>query len=340
MDNLLPAYQHPTLTVLIDDNQSFLSSLALQLNPQMACKSFHDPLAAIDWLHNAHQLSAQNKREFIGTSFDEESDSLGKCTASIDSDKIVQTVLNQQRFGIPVVLVIDYAMPQMNGVEFCQAIQSLPCKKILLTGIADEKVAVTAFNRKLIDRFIKKNDPDAFNKLEAKIIKLKKDFFSEQSDTVTNLLSRHCYAFLSEPGISALIEQLCHRYGFVEYYLFPNPSGILFFDSQGQSTLMAIETQAGLISHFEIARDHGAPLELLTALREFRFVPFFSDTGGIYQDALSHNWASYCSPSQICRGQQNYYWSLFDLPPHYLPNTMYSYANFLRDHAYELTKIT
>jgi CheY-like chemotaxis protein len=40
------------------------------------------------------------------------------------------------------VLVVDYSMPQMNGVEVCEALRHLPCKKILFTGAADEKVAV------------------------------------------------------------------------------------------------------------------------------------------------------------------------------------------------------
>lgn len=264
---------------------------------------------------------------------DEETDFLGKCTSSVDSPQVVQTVLNSQRFGIPAVLVIDYAMPQMNGVELCEALQNLPCKKILLTGYADEKIAVDAFNRDLIDCFIKKDDPDAFDKLETEIIKLQKDFFSTQSNTVAELLSRHCYTFLSDPKIRALVEQLCERHGFVEYYLFPNPSGILFFDAEGKPTLMVIKTQASLISHYEIAQDQDAPPELLAALQAFQLVPFFSDTHGIYDDVLRHNWMFYCAPSQICEGQQNYYWALFELPAHYLTGKVYSYAEFLSDHA-------
>jgi len=330
MNELLPVYQHPTLTVLIDDSPSFLDSLVFQLSPHVAHKVFHDTQAAISWLHHAHRHSIKNDPIRVG--YDEESDSLERRSASIDLDRIYHVVTNRQRFNMPTVLVIDYAMPQMNGLEFCEAVQDLPCKKVLLTGQADERIAIDAFNQKLIDRFIKKNDPDAVNHLEAEIVKLQKSFFTGQTHTLRDLLSRHSYSFLSDPAVEALVEQLRSRYRFVEYYLFPNPTGILFFDNQGKATLMVMETEASLMTQLELARDHGAPIELLDSLLELRLVPFFSDTGGMYLDTISHNWLSYCLPSQVCRGQKNYYWALFDLPSHYLQGAVYSYAEFLRDH--------
>jgi CheY-like chemotaxis protein len=330
MDNQLAVYQHPAMTVLIDDSRSFLDSLAFQLSPQLARKAFVDTQAAINWLLQAHQHSTKMENEPIRVGYDEQVDSFERRCASIDLERIYRRVLNRQRFDTPAVLVIDYAMPQMNGLAFCKAIEDLPCKKILLTGQADEKIATDAFNHKLIDRFIKKNDPVALNNLEAEIIKLQNEFFNEQTSTLKDLLSRHSYAFLNDSAVGALVEQLCIRYRFVEYYLFPNPSGILFFDMQGKATLMVIETQASLITQVEVAQDQGAPIELLTALGEFRLVPFFSDTLGMYQNEIGEDWLSYCLPPQVCHGRQDYYWALFDLPPQYLQESIYSYAEFLK----------
>lgn len=330
MDILLPVYQHPTLTVLIDDSQSFLDSLAFQLHPQLARKVFHDTRAALDWLHQAHRHFA-NINQPIRVNYDEQTLSFERRTVSVEIDQIYRMVTNRQRFLMPSVLVIDYAMPQMDGLAFCQAVQDLPCKKILLTGQADEKIAIDAFNRSLIDRFIKKSDHDALEHLEIEISSLQKVFFIEQSRTLKDLLARHSYIFLSDPAMGALVEQLCSRYGFVEYYLFPNPAGILFFDIQGKPTLMVVETESSLISQFEVAQDQGGSLELLTALRELRIVPFFSDTGGMYSDAISHDWLSYCLPAKICHGRQEFYWALFDLHAHFLQIPVYSYAEFLRD---------
>jgi CheY-like chemotaxis protein len=337
MDNLLSVYQYPALTVLIDDSRSFLDSLEFRLNPQLSRRTFHDTRAAIDWLYQAHELSTKNNKEPISVGYDEQTESFERRSASIDLERIYRTVMNRQRFELPAVLVVDYAMPQMNGVEFCRAVRDLPCKKIMLTGQADEKIAVDAFNRKLIDRFIRKSDPDALSFLEIEITKLQKEFFYGQTNTLKDLLSRHSYAFLDDPAMGALVGQLCSRYRFVEYYLFPNPAGILFVDIRGKATLMVIETVASLIVHIEIAQDQGAPPEFITALRELRLVPFFSDTGGMYREVVGQDWLSYCLPPQVLRGSQDYYWTLFDLPPHYLQGAVYSYAEFLRGQGADLT---
>jgi CheY-like chemotaxis protein len=332
MDFLLPVYRHPTLTVLLDDSQSYLESMAFQLHQHLAHKTFSDAKLAIQWLQQCHKQFL-NVGQAIRVNYDEQNLSFERRTVAVEIDQIYRIVLNKNRFIRPSVLIVDYAMPQMTGLDFCQAVNAMPYKKILLTGQASETIAIEAFNRSLINRFIKKSDPDALEHLEVEIRSLQKLFFIEESHTLKDLLVRHSYPFLSDPAMDALIEQLCERYGFVEYYLFPDPVGILFFDINGKATLMVIETEGGLMSQFEVALEQGAPLQLLSGLREMRIVPFFSDTGGMYDESISHEWLSYCLPAEVCHGTQDFYWALFDLPSRYLKTPIYSYADFLRDQA-------
>jgi len=331
METLLSVYRHPALTVLIDDSQSFLDSLDFRLSPLLARKSFQNTQMAMHWLRNTHWHSARTIDEPITVDYDEVSDSFERRSALIQTSKIYQRVNNRMRFDMPAVLVVDYAMPQMSGVEFCEAVSDLNCKKILLTGQADEDIVIDAFNRKLIDRFIKKSDSNATEQLETEIIALQKEYFREQSCTITDLLSRHSYDFLADPTIAVLIKQLCKQYQFIEYYLFPDPTGILFFDMQGKPTLMVIATESSLTTQLELAIDQQAPPELLTALRKFRLIPFFYDSYGSYQHELGDDWLTYCLPPQICRGEQTYYWALFELPRKYLPDSVFSYAEFLQN---------
>jgi CheY-like chemotaxis protein len=334
MENILPVYQYPTLTVLVDDSQSFLDSLVFQLAPQLGCKAFYDAGSALDWVRHAYRQQPDGEGNgLIRVGYDEDGDSLERRNVSIYLDRIYRIVMDRARFTLPSVLVVDYAMPQMNGVEFCWAVRDLPCKKILLTGQADEKIAIDAFNRKLIDCFIQKNDMSAFDRLDAEIIRLQRELFNEQTHTLKDLLTRHTYTFLSDPAIKATVDQLSLRYRFVEHYLFPHPPGILFFDNQGKATLMVIETEGGLTAQLEIAEDQGAPPQFLNALRERKLIPYFSDTGGMYLKEIGENWLSYCLPPQICQGRETYYWALFDLPTRYLQGSVYSYAEFSRDQA-------
>ncbi|MFA9219487.1 MAG: response regulator [Sphingomonadaceae bacterium] len=325
----LPVYAHPTLSVLVDDSDSFLQSLSFQLDPMLASKTFHDARLALQWLLH----SARRDEVPLHINFDTQNQPADQCNVALELDRIYRISAQSQRFAMPSVLVIDYSMPQMNGLEFCAQIQHLPCKKILFTGAADEKIAVTAFNRGLIDRYIKKSDDQALDLLELEIVALQRAYFTAQSETLRELLVLHDFRFLGDPQLVVLVEQLRRTHGFVEHYIFPNPTGILFLDQHGRATLMMIETEAGMNAQYEIARDSDAPPSLLNALAERRVLPFFSDPNGdgMYARAIGDNWHRYCAAPQVCEGRERYYWALFELPRHYFDGPPYSYAQYLHE---------
>jgi CheY-like chemotaxis protein len=174
----LPVYAHPTTTVLVDDSDSFLRSLSFQLDPMLANKTFHDTTEALHWLRNSAPESAVP----LHVNFDMQNLPADQCNVALDLERIYRIAEQRQRFATPSVLVVDYSMPQMNGLEFCAAVAHLPCKKILFTGAADEKIAVSAFNRGLIDRYIKKSDDHALDILEMEVAALQESYFDSHSD--------------------------------------------------------------------------------------------------------------------------------------------------------------
>ena len=205
----------------------------------------------------------------------------------------------------------------------------------MFTGAADEKIAVSAFNRGLIDRYIKKSDDHALDILELEIAALQRDYFDTQSETLRELVLLHNYHFLGDPALARLVRELSARMGFVEHYIFPNPTGILFLDKHGKASLMMIETEQGMYAQYEIARDSDAPPSLMDALLERRVLPFFSDPDGdgMYSRRVGESWHRYCAAPQICQGRETYYWALFDLPAHYFAQRPYSYDEFLKERA-------
>ncbi|HYD81680.1 MAG TPA: response regulator [Paucimonas sp.] len=324
-----PVCQHPTLVVLVDDSASFIANLEFQMNPSVAVKSFQDTHEALNWIR-MRSFAGKGKDLPIRVGYDDQELSLERCAIKLDVGHIYRTVMDPWRFYLSAVIVVDYAMPQMNGLDFCKALAGLPCKKILFTGEADEMVAVEAFNKKLIDRYLRKSDPRALDKLEVEIAALEREYFVERLGTVKDLLVQHSFSFLSDEAFARLASGLAKQYGFVEHFLFPNPPGVLFFDADGKPTLMVVETKIGLVSHLEAAQDFQAPESLQTALKEERIVPFFWKSGGLYTE-LSEDWEQYCLPAQVCSGREDYYWALFDLPERFLSQPIYPYNGFLRD---------
>jgi CheY-like chemotaxis protein len=323
----LPVYAHPTLTVLVDDSDSFLKSLSFQLDPMLASMTFHDTSEALRWL----RMSAQDGGLPLHVNFDMQNLPADQCNVALDLERIYRIAEQRQRFATPSVLVVDYSMPQMNGLEFCEAVAHLPCKKVLFTGAADEKIAVSAFNRGLIDRYIQKSDDHALDILEVEIAALQRSYFDARSETLRELVLLHNYHFLGDPALAALVQELKSSMGFVEHYIFPNPTGILFLDRHGKATLMMIETRQGMFAQYEMARDSDAPSSLLDALLEQRVLPFFSDPDGdgMYSNRVGDNWHRYCAAPKVCQGRETYYWALFELPAHYFARQPHGYAQFL-----------
>src|SRR4051812_42428843 len=92
-----PVYRHQTLTILVDDSQSFLESMAFRLQPAAESKVFHDPREAISWIRQAHLQTTSNSLP-IHVGYDEQALSFERRTVAVDIDQIYRQVLNPNRF--------------------------------------------------------------------------------------------------------------------------------------------------------------------------------------------------------------------------------------------------
>jgi CheY-like chemotaxis protein len=329
MKPTLPLYQHPTLVIMVDDSASFVASMEFRMNPNLPVKSFSGSVEALRWIFASFR---RRQEEPASLHRIEPAAQAPVGRAGLSSlRQLYQTVLDPRRFDAPAVVVVDYAMPHIDGLDFCRALDGLPCKKILFTGEADEMVAVDAFNRGLIDRYLKKGDPEALERLSVEIAALERQYFAERSLALHDLLAPHTYGFLVDETFVRLVQALIKRHGYVEHFLFPDPSGILFFDADGMPTLMVVESKVGLASHLEAAQEYGGPEELCSALRENRIVPFFWPSGGMYTEKIG-DWKRHCMPANLCEGREDYFWALFQLPEGYLAGPVYPYNEFLKSY--------
>jgi CheY-like chemotaxis protein len=327
----LPIYQHPTMTVLVDDSPSFLHSLRYQLGPAFPSIGFSDTGAAMAWLRE-HSAAPTALASLLSPSVDTYTLSPQPYNIALHVEQVCGVRRQAERFMTPSVLVVDYAMPGMNGVEFCESVRDLPCRKILLTGVADERVAIDAFNRGLIDRYVRKSDAHALDRLEAELTQLQEGYFLAQSEALRLLLALHDYSFVNDPAIGALVRELGARHRIVEHYLFKTPTGFLMYDRDARPWLLAVETEQNMNAHFEIALDGGAPPSLLEALGQRRVVPNFIDGDGMYSPVRHKEWHRFTSPALTCHGRELYYWAMFALDPALLEGPVDSFSDFLRRH--------
>ncbi|WNV04497.1 response regulator [Candidatus Methylospira mobilis] len=325
---ILPFY-FPTTVIFVDDSTDFLVNLSLQLSPELAFQLYDSSESALLALRGANNMTTPLER-FFSCFHAGEDIPLSHHVIEINLDKIHREVYNEFRFEQVSVVVVDYDMPNINGIDFCRSIPDTAIKKVLLTGKADEKIAVMAFNEGIIDRFILKQDKAVINVLNKTIRELQRDYFNGIERMLADALAVGSHSFLQDALFAAEFQKICSELRIVEFYLSSNPDGILMLNSAGVESLLLVIDDSTLISHYEIAYDQGAPDELLTALKSNQLVPYFWKTQGNYTPSC-HNWRDFLYPATEFKGKQWYYYSIVKNPPGYKTDTVLSYNEFI-DH--------
>lgn len=317
----------PTTTLFVDDSATFLDNLSLQLSPDLAYKLWDSPTAALRAINStASRMSLVQK--FCSEYQYVDDLSLSNRVINIDLDRIHREVYDEHRFEEIAVVVVDFAMPELDGLEFCKGIKDPSIKKVLLTGKADERIAVRAFNEGLIDRFIRKSEGAALVALNDVIAQLQAEHFQLVENGLAEALAVGAHRFLHEPIFAGLFENICRDRRIVESYLCSNPQGMLLLDATGRGSLLIVQTEEEMQAQHEVALSQGAPEDLLKALRSGNFIPYFWQTGGYYRPH-GGDWRSCLYPARQIEGQQWYYYTLVDDPSPFKLEMVMSYNAYL-----------
>jgi len=310
-DRTLFPYYHPTTVYFVDDNTNFLNSLDLHLPSSLAYHMFAAPDVALA------QLNAGRERDplYVRCLSRVGAPGSGNSLVRLDMTLIEQEVANPDRFREVSVAVVDYAMPSVDGLEFCKLIANPRVKKILLTGVADEKMAVQAFNKGIIDRFIMKSQPDAIEVLKRTIVELQRRYFADIASMLANSLFLSRKELLDDAVFQDLFAELMKQHGFVEYYLVDQPSGFLLLRGDGSLNRLVVLSEAELAAQVDFARAHGVPRAWLDDLADGRTIAYFYDELDDYFDPTTCDWHDYFFPATRLEGRRTWFYALLDDPP-------------------------
>lgn len=295
-------FYYPTQVVLVDDDPDFLDAVSLILPRDLSYRLFQSARQALTHINDAQQHAELIRRVYSSYKtgpFD--SDTL----THIEINELYKEVYNAQRFSTPSVVVVDYSMPSMNGLEFCASLTNPYVKRILLTGQADTDLAVQAFNAGLIDQFISKKDQDLEEKLKRSIATLQQQYFSKSFKLITDpVIANSQSRFISNPDFIAYFNALREQHKIIEYYLIDEPySGFALLNAKGELSILLILPELGLEEHIRQCNTVGAPRQLVEALRKGELVPLFniSDDNEHIKKLLTDDWHKYYAPAkQVC----------------------------------------
>ena len=256
----------PTTVLFVDDKVGYLDSLLIILDNSSSYKFYSDPAKAISFIEkNSHTLSYIDKwAQNLKASNVELSDKLedGEYTHSyldIDISAIHQQIYSSDRFKEISLVVVDFSMPQINGLEFCNRIKDLPIMKLMVTGRADYEFGVKALNEGIIDRFIIKGSKDFNKNLNKTIKQMQHDYFCRLSNAIIQHLVTNPYCCLSRKEFVKKINEVLEDKNFIEYYLIKDNGSFLLLDKNGNINYLVAKTEDEILEDYQIACDNNAP---------------------------------------------------------------------------------
>lgn len=304
-------FYFPTQVILLDDDPDFLEGVSLMLNKSLSFKLFQSAHEALDYVNKAHKHVQIQERCYSNYKTGPlESDSL----THIDIDKLHLEALNGARFQTASTVIVDYSMPEMNGLEFLLKLKNPFIKKVLLTGQADMELAIKAFNKQLIDQFIDKHDPKLRLKLNSIIDSFQDQYFKNSYKLICDpIIANNRDAFLVDKNFQDFFYDFRQKYNYAEYYMIDSPAlGFLVIDDKGNQNILFIFTDESLSSHINMLHKLHAPEPLIQKVSSKELLPSFSfneDDNETHQEKIT-NWENHYHPALHISDSSNYYLTL------------------------------
>jgi CheY-like chemotaxis protein len=300
---------YPTTVVFIDDSESFLGNILLDIDENISACFFTEPTKAVEYLQNQALTPFVDK--YLKSLKDSEDFEELNCSnvehsyVDVDLFSIHKEICNPNRFNNVVVVVVDYTMPGMNGLDLCETLKELPFKFVLITGEATLSTAVEAFNAGLIHQFISKNSCDFTHKLQNIICELQEKQFEEFSES---LLAKQP-AGLGDPLLVKFLKDFLKENNMVEYYIINESGCFLMADANGELSWMVVKSEEEMVEYTNVAIDNYGDKEIIKELQSREKVLFLY-TEEDHINVVVDDWENYLYPATKLVGKNStYYYS-------------------------------
>lgn len=303
----IPLFYFPTTILLVDDDEFVLNILHNGLNPNFKTVKARN-------VNDAINLVEQYKSNFDASDFiikDNNDDIHSQNTSALvkfDFSKIMDISNHANRFSELSVVISDYEMPGLTGLDLCKHIRYEPIKKILLTGIVDESKAIEAFNLGVIDRYIKKNNKDVIQVLNSFIEDIVLEYFIDLSKNVHLISSR--LAILSDDKFINLFNQIIKDDEIREFYLIDQNGSFLLIDKNGKKSVLIVTSETDLDEFTEFYSDAPGIQTELSQIKNRNVIPFFGI--GVNPSSIPlADWNNVFFKANELQGlNTKYYWSI------------------------------
>lgn len=255
---------YPLKIVFLDDNRAFLDVLELEFGGQLNMSTGTDPNVILDIISDQKQDNLKTIYKLVN---DVNVDTTIDRVIGFDISSISKVIYDKSRFENIAILVVDFEMPNINGLQFCEKIKDKNIFKVMLTVEADKDTVIKAFNDSLIDKFILKTNVDLFSDIKVMITELTYRFFNEKSQTLINEHTCNMKDLFSNQSYQNLLNEVLRTTKAVEFYIVDTSGSILFLDKDAHPTWLIIRHEEDFIKQLELLQGYDIPKSVMASVQ-------------------------------------------------------------------------
>jgi CheY-like chemotaxis protein len=277
-------------------------------------RGFENPASGLQFV-----LGAAEEGQFMQRYLDfPVPNTFGNGSVGIRYQDLYQHLYNPQRFELVTTVVVDYDMPGMNGLEVCEKLAHTHVQRLMITGAADEDLAVKAFNERKIHAFIRKESPSFLDNLVHHIIRAQRSYFRELLGVITQTLQVSGLSpALSDPAFQAFFHQLIQKHHIAEYYQLDVHGSFLLVDAQGGTRCLFVASEDKVRAdqlEVQSAFEEELPASLRADLLSGKKILCTYDPDGAAPIPPISQWPALAHPATLVEGAQNYYCAVIPSP--------------------------
>lgn len=270
----IPLFYYPTTLLWVDDDTNLLKIMSLEFNKNYSIKTFCTAKSCLDFLKN--YKSALNKHQLLNLNEqDEYYGELNHTPINVDITKIARIANDKERYNDISITIIDYRLPDASGFDIAKNIHATPMKKILLTGKATPEETLDGFNKSLIDRMVRKGDPETMDILTNYINELTLDYFCQQTASLLASLNTEVMLPLNDPAFIQFFNNYVDRHCISEFYIIDKQGSFLCIDKNQKRFCLVMHTDNSLRTWLLNNKEGCPSIDSINAIKARQLIPFF-----------------------------------------------------------------